>query len=89
MSHYFVYNIFWYIKIVFCLSVSDLGSTWAAAILNSYEESLEVADFVMACTDCISVLIGGSTNLDSRTYFAFSDTYIPDSTAGMLCEMLS
>ena len=67
-----------------CFGISDLGNTWTPSIMNSAEETLAVTDLVVGRTDCATVRIGGSTNLYVFTYFAFSDKYIPDTSAGNL-----
>ena len=71
-----------YVLTVVCLGILGLGGTCAPALMNSAEETLAIAELVMACTDCESARIAGSTNLQIFTYFAFSDEYIPATSVG-------
>ena len=58
-----------------------LGAVWYDAIINSQEELNTVANVVKSSSTCLGLAsIGGSTNLNQFTQFAFSNEYIPNTS---------
>ena len=62
-----------------------LSTVWYETIMNSEEELNTLANLVKRSTCQWLASIGGSTNLDQFTRFAFSDGYIPNNS-GKSCK---